>query len=1018
MRNKKLTIAIQSAIFTLAVGNVVAEPLTYSDMSSSITSQIESSYSTLATRALKDDDSKSSKDDDSKSSKDDDSKSSKDDDSESSKDDDSKSSKDDDSKSSKDDDSKSSKDDDSKSSKDDDSKSSKDDDSKSSKDDDSKSSKDDDSKSTMDDYGIEIDINIIYDFDEFGNPITDELGTPDTLDDDVNLIIDFSELDLESIAELSIDIIAGLTAEDFALISLDALAGLTSKQILALDISIWESLTSEQLAQLALSLTATDFMVLSQDVLNIAGFNLLMGFEINTVTNILTTVEESAAWDWMVSDDNVLAWVVLNHVEIIDADLNKFMPTGWNVAEGEVLKFELEENMVQNLSIDLLESMTIDSFALLDESVMDFFMVEQVEVIPTEILVEIDDSYLTKLTNSDKELSDDFLTKLIVNFDVEKLESRYKEKYDKEYAKELEKFYNRMLPKGWEIDIKVKDSDTSIKIKPPKQALKTDIFLQNLNPRFMSAIEFENTNDYDAVISSMFDYSEVISDDLINFAEVQPLANRINISFNLINRGNVAKIHQVVPLGWTFDSRTGYIDMTSDAVSQLTSDVIINLNAEQIVQFEPQVFSHFTVEQVTNLPTVAVKKLNRRQVANLSVESCAGFTKQHFANLDSDALSGMTIEHFNVVSPDALTGLTVANVGGLDSEVIYAMGLDILNNIESSATLSFADSLKIFSNLNVDLVQPVEIEKFLHQDIQIDVKTKKLKLKKGKLKLPKAKKVVLSAFIMPELPNLKVSLNLGGAFAEQTILTDLTKVLALPKINLPNFAFEQSETGIVKVKASGTNIELAFRAAAIEQLDVGIEPNLDVDDEGNYSLTTEEGQQVTFIPMFKDPELLAAIIPDGAIEISDTGEANIDLDSEDETADKLVGVFDPEVKTAESGLNIGINIEGTGVDQIAKIVYKDGTMQTMRPAVQDRSSVDIAGPIVAGDSNLKFSYHADGRVFYNLDGFKWLARPELKVTKVKVNLSQPIIKILKPGKLVELTTVKGFRQLIHIGKVD
>jgi hypothetical protein len=129
-------------------------------------------------------------------------------------------------------------------------------------------------------------------------------------------------------------------------------------------------------------------------------------------------------------------------------------------------------------------------------------------------------------------------------------------------------------------------------------------------------------------------------------------------------------------------------------------------------------------------------------------------------------------------------------------------------------------------------------------------------------------------------------------------------------------------------------------------------------------------------------------------------------------------MFDPEIKPAESGLKIGINIEGTGVEQIAKIVYPDGTMQIMFPAVQDRTSVDYAGPIVAEKSWLKFSYHANGQVFYDLDGFKWRGKPELKVSKVKVNLEQPVIKMLASGKLAELTTVKGFRQLIHIEKVD
>ena len=970
MQNKKLAIAIQSAILTLAVGSVIAEPLTYSDMSNSMSVGI--SDSTTSTRKGDDDDGKSSKDDD-----------------------DGKSSKNDDGKSSKDDD-------DGKSSKDDD------DDSKSAK-------KNDDDKS---DDVIKVNIELIY---ELGNPITDELATPDTLDDDKIVLIDFSELTVESIAELSLEIIASLTAENFATISLDAIAGLTPEQIAALDISIWESLTTEQLSQLALALTAEYFVELNQDVLEVAGFNLLMAFESNTVEEILLTIEESTAWNWMSSDDNTLGWVVLNYVDTISTNLDKFIPTGWNIVEEiDELKFDIDVAMIPNLSIDLISSLTADNLSLLDVNVVNYFTVEQAEIIPPTTWATVDTSYLTLLTESDKELSDDFFTKVIVNFNVADLETKYQKKYEKDYAKELEKLYKLTLPKGWKVDVQIKDGKTSVKLKPPKQVLQTSIFLKNLNPKFVDAIEFEDDNDYNNVITSLFDYSEVVSDDLIIFAETQPIANRINISFNLINQGNIDRIDQVIPSGWTFNSRTNYINMTSDAVALLTPDVMVNINSEQIVRFEPQVFSHFTVKQITNFPTLTVKKLNRKQMASLSVSSFAGFTKQHFASFSSEALSGITVEHFNAVSQEALSGLTIENVGGLDSKVIYAMGIDILNNMESTTRLSVADSIKIFSNLNVDLVQPTEIAKFLSQDIEIDITTKKLKLKKGKLKLPKAKKLVLPIMVMPDLPDLNVSLNLGGSFNKQTILTDLTQVLALPKINLPDFSFQQSDTGIVKVKGSGTSqgIELSFRAAVIEQLEDGVDPGLGIDEEGNYALTTEEGQQVTFTPMPKDPELLAEIIPDGAIEIAETGEVNIDLDSEDETADKLACIFDPEVKQADLGLKVGINIEGTGVDQIAKIVYNDGTMQTVLPAVQDRASVDIAGPIAAGVSNLKFTYNTSGQVFYNLDGFKWRARPELKVTKVKVNISKPVIKVLQVGKLVELTTVNGFRQLIHLEKAD
>ncbi|HHB92205.1 MAG TPA: hypothetical protein ENK59_03210, partial [Thioploca sp.] len=513
MQNKKLAIAIQSAIFTVAIGNVIAEPLTYSDMSGLIS--VETSDSTTRKG---DDKNKSDK-------------------------------------------------------------------------------KDNDDKL---DNEIKINIELTYELgnpttdelenpitdelensitdelensitDELGNPITDELATPDTSNDDKIVIIDFSELDVESIAELSLEIIASLTSADFATIPLDALIGLTPKQIAALNVSIWKDLTTKQLAQLASSLTAEYFVELNQDVLEVAGFNLLMAFESNKVEKILLTIEESTAWNWMSSDDNILGWVVLNYVDTISANLDKFMPTGWNIVkETDELKFDIDATMIPNLSIDLVSSLTADNLSLLDVNVVNYLTVEQVEVIPPTTWATVDTSYLTLLAESNKKLSDDFLTKVTVNFDVTDLEAKYQKKYEKNYAKELEKFYKSTLPKGWKVNVKVKDGKTSVKLKPPKQILQTDTFLKNLNPKFITAIEFEDNEDYNNVITSLFDYSKVISDDLITFATTQPLTNRINISLNLINQGNIDKIDQVIPSGWTFNSRTNYINMTSDAVASLT----------------------------------------------------------------------------------------------------------------------------------------------------------------------------------------------------------------------------------------------------------------------------------------------------------------------------------------------------------------------------------------------------------------------------------------------------------------
>ncbi|EDN70399.1 hypothetical protein BGP_4078 [Beggiatoa sp. PS] len=342
------------------------------------------------------------------------------------------------------------------------------------------------------------------------------------------------------------------------------------------------------------------------------------------------------------------------------------------------------------------------------------------------------------------------------------------------------------------------------------------------------------------------------------------------------------------------------------------------------------------------------------------------------------------------------------------------MGIDILNTMPQIEVekLSSTEIIKIVSNLNATTVQPQDIEKFLPSDVTIDINTGKLKVKPGKLKLPKkGKPDILAAVALPSLPDFNVSFSLGGGVStENTILAELNQTLAHSAVGLSEFSFTQQDSGILDVAGAGIKLSL-MPSGDIEQLAEGTPPGLIVNETGNYELVTTESKKITFQSAPANLENLLEVIPNSEVEINEYGEIHLDITGE--APSQLVGVFGTFIETAPEGLTPGIHFEGTvGVNEVAKIVLSDGTMQVMSPAVLDRQSVEIATPPLLRQM-LTYQYLANGEVLFELEGYRYKAIPELTVAVVETR-EQPLLTVLEPGKLIEHLMVDGKRQLFHL----
>jgi len=431
----------------------------------------------------------------------------------------------------------------------------------------------------------------------------------------------------------------------------------------------------------------------------------------------------------------------------------------------------------------------------------------------------------------------------------------------------------------------------------------------------------------------------------------------------------------------------------------------------------PTVFNHFTVQQVTRMQPQVMKNMSYSQTSQLNVKAAAGFTAHHMAQISLEALNGLTVDHVAEMQQETLAGLNALNVGGLASDVTFAMGLDILNTMAPAEVekISTVDMLKIVSNLDAGKVKPKDVEKYFkgRSELKFDIKTGKLKYKKGKMKLPKKlKKLVRAGLVLPDQPDLNVSLRLGGTFAQKTIVTELTQTLVL---KYPAFSFKQLDTGFLEVEGNGRKFAFMVASDGIEQLDEGTQPGLTQNKDGHYELITADSMKVTLKPAIPKPELMLEAIPDIKVEFNEHGETQLEIPSDEpgKEPSKMACVFESEVVKAEAGLEVGINLLGTpGVDEVAKIVLDDGSMLVAHPTVVDRGSAESATPGLMGKS-LDYQYLTNGTIRFDLDGYRFSGKPEFKVTTV-TKREQSVLKVLKPSKLIELITKEGKRQRFHL----
>lgn len=453
--------------------------------------------------------------------------------------------------------------------------------------------------------------------------------------------------------------------------------------------------------------------------------------------------------------------------------------------------------------------------------------------------------------------------------------------------------------------------------------------------------------------------------------------------------------------------------LTARQIAKIDKKAMKGLKKEHITNIAPEAVSGLTKDQIENIEPEAVSGFTKRQTPHLEVEAVAGFDKKQMEKMTSSALSGFVVDQFEKLDVDALSGLNANNIGGLEQDVFFAMGYDILNTvkIEVVQTIPMWDLTWIFLNLDIKKVKLPDLQVFLPTGWEIDVKGK-LKVKPGKIKLPKIKVTTLQLPVevtMPQVTNLNVNLSVGGNADEEsdTLLNQINTTLV--DLQLPDFSCKQ-ENGILQVEGGGESegIDFAFipDEDETEQVADDTPEGVSIDITGSYVFVTKTKVKFKLRPAPRDPVAITKLIPGGKIKVGKRGETRLVL----KHLNRIVaGMFDPVITVAPPSMTPGVSIQMIDGREVVVVVYEDNMMQYMYPGIQDSEDLIEARDLLPDAQWYgKYQFDVTGVVRFVYRDVMMQLMPRFDVEESCTDSSsQSSIDILEPGQVARLVTPDG-----------
>jgi ribosomal protein S16 len=422
---------------------------------------------------------------------------------------------------------------------------------------------------------------------------------------------------------------------------------------------------------------------------------------------------------------------------------------------------------------------------------------------------------------------------------------------------------------------------------------------------------------------------------------------------------------------------------------------IIALGTYDTVEIPP---SAKIITRVADIPPPIFQQFNAQTLTQLPASVISQITPEQFAQIPVTALSGLTAENMGAISPQVTQTLDKEQIQELNTEEFKAMPTE--------------EVAKLLTNFDVEQITPQEAEKLLPKGWAID--------SQGNLTAPPNSKIALkslnisdlpSGLTLPEMTDLNSSFALGGK-GNNSILPQINKLG-----DAAGFIASQQAMGVVHASVAG-----AVGGGGRNKFAFMIDPKhlfiltedalrgLQMNEQGQYILVTDDGKEIPITPMTQDPEGLLSILSENAtIDIRPTGEVLIKHIPIKRTRDgeevHSIGMFDPFVEPApedictpegicnwdqadasmQPGMRSSRNVRAKAA---AKIIYPDGSSQKLYPAVLSPEILVEEAKQFEGVE--KAIFRMDGTFAVTYQGTKLLLIPEFDTQVQPIPVGQKV----------------------------
>jgi len=441
----------------------------------------------------------------------------------------------------------------------------------------------------------------------------------------------------------------------------------------------------------------------------------------------------------------------------------------------------------------------------------------------------------------------------------------------------------------------------------------------------------------------------------------------------------------------------------------LEPEDIAELDAETLGDLEPAALGSFAASDVTQIPPDAFVALEAAQIAEMQKES----------------LEGMTTEQFEQMPVETLSGLTSENMGGLSTEVLDDFTPELLEALDVKAfqQMPGEDISKWLTQLNTEKITPQEVARLVPKNWRLDLTT-------GAINAPIG--AALTFRILPQrqfsgnvifptrIPDLYKGFGFGGR--GNPLIEEIERFLVGKKID---FVLSQDENGILRVENTKLKLLYTFIPDADNaiQVDTGKIPvGLTIDAVGFYTITTPDGIQYQVIPAPQNPVALSELLGGTEVVIGERGDVLVELPAKTRRGGaRQVMIFDPLVEPADEDICVEVapgetfcefdnapehiqrpglhlptdNKRSTRAGEQAKVVYPDGTAQTVRPTVLSPDIFIQEGFKFDGVERMLFK--ANGRFYAFYQGNSLWVRPRFEVKTETVEADGAIAPSITPN---------------------